>query len=115
MSDKIFGISVPDLSNMVPDYINHWFTSLQVAPHLLTTQSYLLPLSVAIAMGYLIGFERRLRHKGCGGRSARTWSLPPHPALSPWPGCMFLKLRTWVTHRVSPGRFSRASPSLVLV
>jgi putative Mg2+ transporter-C (MgtC) family protein len=69
MSATILGIAVPELSNMVPDWLNHWFSSLQVAPHVLTTQSYLLPLSVAMLMGYLIGFERRLRHKVAGVRT----------------------------------------------
>ena len=70
MSNSIFGMQMPDLSSLLPDNLNQWFTSsLKVAPHLLTTQSYLLPLVVAMALGYLIGFERRLRHKVAGVRT----------------------------------------------
>jgi len=69
MFDTLLGTVVPDLSNLVPDWLNQWFTSIKVAPHLLTTQSYLLPLAVAMAMGYLVGFERRLRHKVAGVRT----------------------------------------------
>jgi uncharacterized membrane protein YhiD involved in acid resistance len=69
MFDTIFGTIVPDLSSLVPDWVNQWFSTLQVAPHFLTTQSYLPPLAVAMFLGYLIGFERRLRHKVAGVRT----------------------------------------------
>jgi uncharacterized membrane protein YhiD involved in acid resistance len=69
MFDTILGTYVPDLSSLVPDWLNQWFSSLQVAPHFLTTQSYLLPLAVAMFLGYLVGFERRLRHKVAGVRT----------------------------------------------
>ncbi|MBS2010821.1 MAG: MgtC/SapB family protein [Cyanobacteria bacterium SZAS TMP-1] len=61
--------SMPDISSMVPDWLNKWFGDLQVAPHFLHTQAYLPPLLVAMFLGYLIGFERRLRHKVAGVRT----------------------------------------------
>jgi uncharacterized membrane protein YhiD involved in acid resistance len=69
MFDTIFGLAVPDLSNLVPDWLNQWFASAQVAPHFLSTHSYLPPLAVAMFLGYVIGFERRLRNKVAGVRT----------------------------------------------
>src|ERR1700679_3157125 len=69
MFDTNLALAVPDLSSLLPDWLNQWFPSMQVAPHLLSTGSYMLPLSVAMAMGFLIGFERRLRHKVAGVRT----------------------------------------------
>jgi len=64
-----FLASAPDLSSLVPDWLNQWFNTIQVAPSHLHTQSYLPPLLVAMALGYLIGLERRLRHKVAGVRT----------------------------------------------
>ncbi len=69
MFHTLFATAVPELSNLVPDWLNQWFESLQVAPHILSTYSYLPPLAVAMLLGYLVGFERRLRHKVAGVRT----------------------------------------------
>lgn len=69
MFASIFGISLPDLSSLVPDWLNQWFSSVEVSPHFLTTHSYLVPLLVAMLLGYAIGFERRLREKVAGVRT----------------------------------------------
>jgi uncharacterized membrane protein YhiD involved in acid resistance len=69
LTSMTFGTFVPDLSSLVPAWLNQWFSTLQVAPHFLQTQSYLLPLAVAMILGYSIGFERRLRHKVAGVRT----------------------------------------------
>jgi uncharacterized membrane protein YhiD involved in acid resistance len=63
-------MEIPNLSRYVPDWFNHWFSSIiPVDSHFLTTQSYLLPLAVAMSLGYLIGLERSMRHKVAGVRT----------------------------------------------
>ncbi len=63
------GFSVPDISTMVPEWLNHWFDSLAVHPSLLTTSSYLPPLAIAILLGMALGYERRRRGKVAGVRT----------------------------------------------
>ncbi len=66
---NMLGYAVPDLSTMVPDWLNHWFDSLSVNPTLLSTSSYLPPLAIAILLGMALGYERRRRGKVAGVRT----------------------------------------------
>jgi uncharacterized membrane protein YhiD involved in acid resistance len=63
------GIALPDLSNLVPDWLNNWFTNFAVNPSLLNTGNYLPPLLAAIFLGMALGYERRRRGKVAGVRT----------------------------------------------
>lgn len=63
------GTVVPDLSSMVPAWMNHWFEEYSFSPFLLHSQNYLPPLLVAIVLGLIIGIGRRWRHKAAGVRT----------------------------------------------
>lgn len=66
---NLVGSALPDLSSLVPDWLNHWFTSFSVNPSLLSTSTYLPPLAVAIMLGMALGYERRRRGKVAGVRT----------------------------------------------
>ncbi|MBN9397096.1 MAG: MgtC/SapB family protein [Candidatus Melainabacteria bacterium] len=63
------GHAMPDLSTIVPDWMNQWFHTLGTNSVFLSTQNYMPPLLVALFLGLLIGIERRRRHKVAGVRT----------------------------------------------
>lgn len=63
------GTALPDLSSLVPDWLNNWFANFAVNPSLLNTSNYLPPLLVAILLGMALGYERRRRGKVAGVRT----------------------------------------------
>jgi uncharacterized membrane protein YhiD involved in acid resistance len=63
------GLAVPDLSTLVPDWLNHWFSNFAVQPSLLNASNYLPPLLVAVMLGMALGYERRRRGKVAGVRT----------------------------------------------
>ena len=62
-------VSLFNVSNYVPAWMNNWYTSLNVPAHLLSTETYLPPFLVSIFLGVCLGLERRKRHKVAGVRT----------------------------------------------
>lgn len=58
-----------DLSTLVPAWMNSWFGHLSSTPQLVATKTYLPPFLFSIALGVLLGLERRHRHKVAGVRT----------------------------------------------
>lgn len=69
MTNLTSGPVWPDFSSMVPAWLNSWFTNSAVLPSYLTTSTYLPPLTVAILLGIVLGYERRQRGKIAGVRT----------------------------------------------
>ncbi|CAN5287806.1 hypothetical protein BH11CYA1_BH11CYA1_12210 [soil metagenome] len=65
----VVGTALPNLSSLVPDWLNNWFANFAVNPSVLNTSNYLFPLLVAIFLGMALGYERRRRGKVAGVRT----------------------------------------------
>ena len=52
------GHAMPDLSTIVPDWMNQWFHTLGTNSVFLSTQNYMPPLLVALFLGLLIEIGR---------------------------------------------------------
>ncbi|MBN8662394.1 MAG: MgtC/SapB family protein [Candidatus Obscuribacter phosphatis] len=68
MLDSIYQYTM-NLSNWVPAWMNNWFSHLVTSPQLIDSKTYLPPFLMAMALGTLLGLERRKRHKVAGVRT----------------------------------------------